>query len=200
MYKKNLLEYYDKNKGLLPITCILIIGTFLRFYKLDFQSLWLDELHTMQQAKPSESVKDLYAFLLCCDQHPPLFYLTAKFFFSIFGHTEFVARSIAATTGSLCVLALYFLGKELANKAVGLTAATFLAINFYMKKENDMKHLRKTLWVTLLLSQPLVAGGNFVDNGGDLLGSHFTKQGWAIFETLESEESTILNTFCVNLI
>ena len=131
MYKKNLLEYYDKNKGLLPITCILIIGTFLRFYKLDFQSLWLDELHTMQQAKPSESVKDLYAFLLCCDQHPPLFYLTAKFFFSIFGHTEFVARSIAATTGSLCVLALYFLGKELANKAVGLTAATFLAINFY---------------------------------------------------------------------
>lgn len=131
MNKNSLYNHLLLNKSNGWLLIILLISVFLRFYHLTFQSLWLDELHTMLQAKPSGSFKDLYNFLLCCDQHPPLFYLTTKFLFSLFGHTEFVARSLAATTGTLCVLVLYFLGKELANNAVGLTAAAFLAINFY---------------------------------------------------------------------
>ena len=39
-----------KENGVLLI--IIFLATFLRFYHLDFQSIWLDEIHTMIESDP----------------------------------------------------------------------------------------------------------------------------------------------------
>lgn len=110
---------------------IISLAFILRFYHLNFQSLWLDELHTMIEADPKLTFKGLFDYLKCCDQHPPLFFIIEKIAFTIFGHTEFVARFITATAGTLSVYIMFLLGKEMATKNVGFIAAIIASINFF---------------------------------------------------------------------
>lgn len=60
--------------------------------------------------------------------HPPLFYLISGFAMKIFGYNLTVARSLTAIYGVLSTLLLFFIGKELSRKAVGLAAAFLFAI------------------------------------------------------------------------
>jgi len=119
----------SKEQGVLIL--ILGIAFFLRFYRLDFQSFWLDELHTAIEADPSLSWKELFAYLNCCDQHPPLFFILEKLLFTVFGHTEFVARALPAAAGTVSVWVIYLLGKELYSMRLGLIAATLICFNYF---------------------------------------------------------------------
>ena len=103
------LQRLINNWQLVPI---VIAGFLLRYYKLDAQSLWLDELHTMNEAAPSVSWAQMFQSLKCCDPHPPLQFIMAKLSFSIFGHTAMVARMISVIAGTLSIWAMYDLGKQ----------------------------------------------------------------------------------------
>src|SRR5258705_1846896 len=92
---------------------ILVVAALLRFWALDKQSLWLDELHTMIEAAPALSFKELFYYLSCCDQHPPLYFFVEKLLFIVFGHTSLVARTLSALIGIGSVWLMYLLGKEL---------------------------------------------------------------------------------------
>ena len=117
----------DKN----ILVLILLIASCLRFYKIDFQSFWLDELHTVIEADTSLSWGELFGYLRCCDQHPPLFLAIEKFLFLIFGNTELVARSFSAIAGIAGVWAIYLLGRELHSSKLGLIAATLCCFNYF---------------------------------------------------------------------
>src|SRR5688572_24771984 len=110
---------------------ILLIGALFRFSGLDNQSLWLDELHTMNEADPNISWAALFNQLKCCDPHPPLHFIITRLSFSLFGHTEMVARMVTAVAGTLSILVMYGLGKELKNKNLGLLAALLTSFNYY---------------------------------------------------------------------
>ena len=118
-------------KSNLWLIIILVIAAFLRFLALDKQSLWLDELHTMNEASPALTLKELFFYLSCCDQHPPLYFFAEKLFFIVFGHTSMVARSFSAFLGVGSVWLMYLLGKELAGKRLGLIAAAITCVNYY---------------------------------------------------------------------
>jgi uncharacterized membrane protein len=110
---------------------IILIGLLLRFYNLTFQSLWLDELHTMIETDPKISFKELLNYLSCCDLHPPLFFFLERLSFSIFGHSEWIARSLTAIAGTTSIWAIFLLGRELYNTKTGLTVAAFTCVNYY---------------------------------------------------------------------
>ena len=118
----------DSNAGLV---LTLVAAAALRFYALDRQSLWLDELHTMNEASPALRFSELLHYLSCCDQHPPVYFLLEKAFFSVFGYTSFVARMLSAIFGIGSVWVMYYLGKELSGKKLGLIVAAMTAINYY---------------------------------------------------------------------
>lgn len=115
----------------LILTGILVVAALLRFWALDRQSLWLDELHTMNEGSPGMSFKDLFFFLTCCDQHPPLYFFAVKLLFIVFGHTSLVARMFSAVIGVGCVWLMYLLGKELLSKRLGLIAAAITTVNYF---------------------------------------------------------------------
>ncbi|HLP32089.1 MAG TPA: glycosyltransferase family 39 protein [Bacteroidia bacterium] len=131
MAKWTLKKVFAENKTNFALAGILLLATFLRFHRLGFQSLWLDELHTLIEANPNTGWGNLLFFLKCCDPHPILFFATEYLFLDIFGYNETVARVVPALAGVLSVGAIFLLGKELNNTRSGLYAALFTAINMF---------------------------------------------------------------------
>jgi dolichyl-phosphate-mannose-protein mannosyltransferase len=113
------------------IYLIILFAFILRAFKLTQQSLWLDELHNMIEADPATSWGQLFDYLKCCDQHPPLYFFIERFAFTVFGHTEGVARSISVIAGTISVWGMWLLGKELYNKQLGNIAAILTCVNYY---------------------------------------------------------------------
>lgn len=120
-------SYSDKTLLLV----ILIVAAILRLVHLGGESLWLDELHTMNEAGPGVTLPELFDFLKTIDQHPPLFFLLEHFSFSIFGYDEFGARIVPALAGIASVWGMYLLGKEILSKRLGLIAAMIACVNIY---------------------------------------------------------------------
>ncbi len=116
------------------IALILIISFLMRIWALDFQSLWLDELHTLVEADPDQPWSHLFQALTCCDQHPPLYFIVERFAYVLFGHTSFVARIISVIAGTVSIWAMYCFGKEILNKRLGLIVAILTSVNHYNLK------------------------------------------------------------------
>jgi hypothetical protein len=136
-----IIQFIKENKWLV---LILALASFLRFYKLDFQSIWLDEIHTINESNPNNSFSDIYKILLITEPHPPLYFYIIHLFFKVFGYSVFVLRSFSAIIGIAGVLAIYFLGKEFVTKKTGVIASLLVAINpfhIYYSQEGRMYSL-----------------------------------------------------------
>lgn len=120
------IQYTKQNKFLV---LILLLASILRFYHADFQSIWLDEIHTMNEANPKVGFVDLYSIITSGEQMPPFYFYSLYFLFKIFGYTTFVARIYSAIIGVVSVFSLYLLGKGIMNKRVGLIAAFIITVN-----------------------------------------------------------------------
>jgi len=105
---------------------LLLLGTFLRFYHLDFNSLWLDEAYTLFAA--NHSLSGIWDIVSTSDFTPPLFYWIEHFVLA-FGQSEFVLRFIPALLGVLTIPVFYYLGKEFADEDVGIVMAALLTIS-----------------------------------------------------------------------
>lgn len=120
---------FIKNNPLL--VCLLVIGTVLRLYRLDFQSVWLDEVHTLNDANPANSLAQVHASIVAADPHPPLYFYVIHFMFKIFGYTPVVARLFSVVIGIYGIYAIFQLGKEMFSPKVGLIAAMLLTLSSY---------------------------------------------------------------------
>lgn len=121
-------EVLRNNKILL---LILLLASILRFYHIDFQSIWLDEIHTMIESNPKMPYKEFYDIMVLREQMPHLYFLLAKCFSFIFGHTTLVIRSLSAIIGILSVYSIFLLGKEIYDKKTGLFASAILTVNYF---------------------------------------------------------------------
>lgn len=113
------------------IVSILALGAFLRFYKLDFQSIWLDEIHTINEANPKSSLSEVYTSITTSEQMPPIYFYTVYILFKLFGYTAFVARLYSAIIGVCGIYSIYLLGKEMFNKRVGIIAMILISVNYF---------------------------------------------------------------------
>lgn len=113
------------------LTLLMILGAYLRLKAITFQSLWLDELHTMIEANPANKIGDVLAYLTKNDQHPPLYFLLVHFWFQFVGYNDFTARLLSAIAGVLGIPVMYLLGKELYSRNVGYVCAVFTTFNYF---------------------------------------------------------------------
>jgi len=125
----------------LAIAALVVLGTLLRFKGLTFQSLWLDELFSVGKSHPGLSLFELIEqFRSGEDPHPPLYFTLLHFWFLVFGYSEFSARAFSAACGSFGLIALYFLGKELANRSCALIAVAILVFNcFHLQFSQEVR-------------------------------------------------------------
>ena len=108
---------------------IILLGTGLRLYHLDYQSLWLDEIYSMIGSNPDQSFASMIAY--CRNDQPPAFFTLLYYWFKAFGYTPYAGRLLAAIIGVIGIVFVYFLGKEVRDKETGLFAALIAAFNYF---------------------------------------------------------------------
>ena len=124
------------------IYLILILALALRLVSLN-QSLWLDEATSVIVARDMSFGQILTQFSPG-DFHPPLYYLLLKAWVDMFGSSEVAVRSLSILAGVATVFVVYFIGKNVANRKVGLLGAALLAtsgLHIYYSQEVRMYSL-----------------------------------------------------------
>lgn len=110
------------------LIAILILATILRFYNLGFQGAWLDEIHTLKEADPNLSFKELHELIVSREGIPHFYFILVRIFGLIFTHSLFSIRLLSVITGVLAVYSIYLLGKEMKSKQLGYIASFLLAL------------------------------------------------------------------------
>jgi mannosyltransferase len=129
----------------ITLLLILVLAAFLRFYRLDAQSLWADEGNSVSLSGRS---LDHITAGAAHDIHPPLYYYLLHFWMRVFGNSEFAVRALSALLGTVLVYLTYLLGRHLSDYWLGLVAAFLSAISpfqVYYSQEARMYILLATL-------------------------------------------------------
>jgi len=106
---------------------LIFSGFLLRFYRLGFNSLWLDEACTYTFSQ--DSFFGIWQLSFSGgDAHPPIFYWLEHIML-FFGGDEFVLRLLPALVGVLTIPIFYLIGIEFKNINIGLFLAALLAFS-----------------------------------------------------------------------
>jgi mannosyltransferase len=107
---------------------LTVIGFFLRFYHLSYNSIWLDEATTFYESQVSFS--DIWQTSLTGEFHPPLFNWITHIMLTL-GQSELILRFIPAVLGALAIPVFYLIGKEYRDKNVGIISAALLTFSYF---------------------------------------------------------------------
>lgn len=115
-------------KRWLPLLLILAVGAFLRFYQISAYGLWTDEFVTLQLAtQPTYAAVAKTCFVIP-QPIPPFYFLLEKASVDWLGVSEISLRLLSALSGSLTIILLFWLGKELSSASVGIIAALLFSL------------------------------------------------------------------------
>jgi uncharacterized membrane protein len=97
---------WDKRPGILGgiALAVVLLAAALRIYRLDWQSVWFDEVFSLIVAAPSQRFEEFWGWVRT-DVHPPLYYLLLRIWSGILGQSEAATRSLSAIFGVLTVAA-----------------------------------------------------------------------------------------------
>lgn len=122
---------------------IILLGTFLRLYRLGSNSLWLDETVSVWFA--NRSLGDVLQMQPNKDVHPPLYYLILSLWIKAFGSGEIQVRLPSAIFGIVSIPLLYIIVKNLCrNSSAALVSALILStspFHVYYSQESRMYSL-----------------------------------------------------------
>lgn len=101
-----------------------VIALFIRLYRIGFLSLWVDEyMHALAAIKGQFFHNENNGILLT--------WFNTTFAF-VLGHNEFAMRFPVALLGAALVPATFVLGRDIADKRVGLMAAVLVTVSLYL--------------------------------------------------------------------
>lgn len=125
---RQILLYIRNNR---EIFFILIIAAILRFFHLGYQSIWMDEIYTMNITNPKLSYGEMISEINIREGFPYLYFLVIKTLHHIFEFDPLVSRTFSAIAGLAGVFMIYLLGKRLFSRNAGIIAALLTAVSEY---------------------------------------------------------------------
>ena len=120
-----------KNKFLLSLLVLTVLGFILRIYALSTQSIWMDESFSMNAAY--ETLEKGYP-LLDSGAFYGLSYLLHTYlisFFMLIFNDVFGARLVSVIFGVLTIVLSYYFGKKFFNKELGILLALIITFSFW---------------------------------------------------------------------
>lgn len=100
----------------------------LRVYRLDYQSLSIDEIASMNGADPELSWSSVIDY--STRDQPPAFFLLLHIWLKIFPFNDFNGRMLALVIGISGVVAMFFLGQEVRDRKFGLIASLITSLSY----------------------------------------------------------------------
>ena len=125
---------------------ILIIGTFLRFYNINYDNFWIDETITFWVANPDFSIKESFLKHRSIEQVPYLFNFIIKIYFQIFGYEFNYSRIIPALFASLSIVSVSYISRQLSNDQSYIFTAILISLNIYLISYAQELRLYSTLF------------------------------------------------------
>lgn len=130
-----------QKKHLVVLCFIVLAGAGLRLYRLDYQSLWNDELFTWKCSASERWNEDGHIAwerglgrslektidTAIYDIHPPGYLVLMYYVTKYFGDSEFVLRFPSALFGTITIIVIYLLGVRLYSHREGLIAASLMS-------------------------------------------------------------------------
>jgi|WetSurMetagenome_2_1015567.scaffolds.fasta_scaffold04742_6 mannosyltransferase len=143
------MKFFQNYCPFFLITCLMVIGSFLRLYHLDFNSFWLDEAAT--HVFTQQSIGEYWQLLSSLGEvHPPLFYLVEKLVLP-FGSSEFLYRLFPALFGIATIPLFYLAGKKMAGSTVGILMAVLITFSpFHIQYSQDARMYTMLLFITTI--------------------------------------------------
>ena len=143
------LYLMDQRLKLILMVFLTLIAYGLRIYRLNFQSLWRDEVDSIQFA-----LRDLPVLLVnfkTPGENGPLYYLALHFWVNMTGISAFAVRFFSLLFGVILVPTLYVLGCRLLGTAGGMIAAVLTALSpFYVWYAQEAKMYSLLAFTTAL--------------------------------------------------
>ena len=103
---------------------LVLLGAFLRFYRLGAQSLWVDELLTIGAANIGGTLGREALSNIQGPLHAVLIHFIAKL-----STSELALRGLSALAGTATIPVIYLLGRDMAGRRTGLVAATLITVS-----------------------------------------------------------------------
>jgi mannosyltransferase len=146
-YSRGNFDKLIMRKILFPVLVILLAFT-LRVFRLDFQSMWWDEIATVFRA--GIPFQEMLGNLLVIRNHMPLYFVVLQGWGHL-GLSEFVIRYFSVLAAIIGLAILYTLGKSIAGRQTGLIALLLLTISpFHILFSQEARMY--TLMTTLILA------------------------------------------------
>lgn len=125
----NASEKRANSKELIILILCLVIGFSLRFYTFDQKSLWVDEVHTINDSRDDLKGQMKYYKETPTYLHPPLFFILTHVFYP-FPKPERDLRLIPLIFGTLSIPMIYLLAKSF-SPVIALPCALSLTFMTY---------------------------------------------------------------------
>jgi len=131
---------------------ILLTGFLLRFYNINFDDLWIDEISTFWISDSELSLKESYLNHKKLEQTPFLFNLIIKVFYQIFGYKVEISRYLPFLFSFLSIVSVSYLSK-LISKNNGFVFTSFLiSYNIFLIGYAQELRVYSTLFFFISLS------------------------------------------------
>ncbi|MFZ0005003.1 MAG: glycosyltransferase family 39 protein [Methanoregula sp.] len=127
--RKNIQSLIVKSRYFQALIVVTVIGIFLRFYDIGYNSIWLDEATTYFTS--IKSLADIWQATTAGEFSPPLF-MWGEHFMLVLGNNETILRFIPAVLGVLTIPLFYVIGKEFLDRNAGIIAATACAVSPFL--------------------------------------------------------------------
>ena len=124
----------NRSNILLISILFILIGIFLRFYQLNFENYWLDEMISFWVADPNISLKDTFSRHAHIAQAPPLFNLFLKKYLDLFSYDPEIGRHVPFFFGVLSIPFLGILSYQVTKNNSFLLTILLVSTNIYLIK------------------------------------------------------------------
>jgi len=105
---------------------IILLGAFLRLYRLGFQGIWLDEAHTWLMA--SKGPVWLWREQIF-SASPPLYFIFMHYWINLLGKSAFIMRLPSAISGIISIPIVYYIGRKMFDGKTALISSFLVAIS-----------------------------------------------------------------------
>jgi len=131
------------------LALVILVGFFLRLYRLGAPSLWFDELSTAGRIDYPliQVIKNLFV-----SSFPPLYYILMHLWVNIFGVSEITLRFPSLIFSVLSIFFIFKLTKTLYDEKLGLISALLLSISPYSINYAQEAKMYSMLWFLGILS------------------------------------------------
>ena len=124
----------EKSKLYSIVISIFIVGIFLRFFQINLESYWLDEMVSFWIADPKISFEQTIIRNSYISQSPPLFDLILKYFFLIFNYDPYTGRYLNFIFGIISIPLLTILSLNIKKNYSFLLTLFLVCTNIYLIK------------------------------------------------------------------